>query len=159
MLADAFASDQNMAYFFGGTPAQRHPLVREFFEILMAARIALAMPVFLARLDGRIVGAIMGEDATRPDWLPEQVGLWSRFETKQEGLVQRFNRQEEAVNLFKPKRPHYYIGVVGIHPAYQGKAIGAALIKYFCAASDTDRHRLAPTSKPPIFLTPTTISA
>jgi ribosomal protein S18 acetylase RimI-like enzyme len=139
MLADAFASDQIAAYFFGGTPAERHPLVRELFEIIMSARVALSMPVFFTKLDGRIVGAIMGQDATRPDWLPEHVGLWSRFEAKQEGLVQRFNREDEAVNRFKPKRPHYYIGVVGTHLAYQGKGIGSALIKHFYAASDTDK--------------------
>jgi ribosomal protein S18 acetylase RimI-like enzyme len=139
MLADAFASDPHMVYFFGGIPAQRHPLVREFFEILMSARVALSMPVFFTKLDGRIVGAIMGQDATRPDWLPEHAGLWSRFEAKQEGLVKRFNRQDEVVNHFKPKRPHYYIGVVGTHLAYQRQGIGSALIKHFCAASDTDK--------------------
>jgi GNAT superfamily N-acetyltransferase len=139
MLADAFNTDQIMVYFFGGTLAERRPLVSEFFDILMSARLALNAPVFLAKLEGQIVGAVMGNDTTRPDWLPEQAARWSRFEMKQEGLVERLNRQEEVVNRFKPKRPHYYIGVLGVHPSCQGKGTGAALVKRFCATSDADK--------------------
>lgn len=139
MLAEAFSTDQIAVYFFGGTPAERRPLVGEFFDILISARLALNAPVFLARRDGGIAGAVMGNDTTRPDWLPEQAARWSRLETKQEGLAERFSRQEEVVNRFKPGRPHYYLGVLGVHPSCQGKGIGAALIERFCATSDADK--------------------
>jgi ribosomal protein S18 acetylase RimI-like enzyme len=139
MLADAFETDPIAVFYFRGTPAERRPLVREFFEILMSARVALNTPVFLAKLDSRVGGAVMGYDTTRPAWLPEHVSLLSTLETKQSGLAERFNREEEVVKRFKPKHPHYYLGVVGVHGAHQGKGIGAALIERFCAASDADK--------------------
>ena len=105
----------------------------------MSARVALSMPVFFTKLDGRIVGAIMGQDATRPDWLPEHVGLWSNSKQNKKDWCSVSTGKTKTVNRFKPKRPHYYIGVVGTHLAYQGKGIGSALIKHFCAASDTDK--------------------
>jgi len=67
-LAAAFADDPQMAFFFSGDPAQRQELVTEFFSILMAARLALGMPVLLLKSEGRILGAAMGYDTQRLEW-------------------------------------------------------------------------------------------
>ena len=138
MLAEAFENDENMTYFFLGNSVKRKELAREFFEILMSARVALRMPVFLAKQEGKIAGAVMGYDATRPEWLAEHSNWWSEFQAKQDGLADRLKRQDEALNRFKPTLPHYYLGVLGVNPAFQGKGIGAALIERFFAASDAD---------------------
>ena len=69
-LAAAFADDPQMAFFFPGDPPLRRDLVTEFFSILMAARLALGMPVLLLKSDGRILGAAMGYDTQRPEWPP-----------------------------------------------------------------------------------------
>ncbi|RWO01131.1 hypothetical protein [Mesorhizobium sp.] len=57
-LADAFAGDPHMTFFFEGDPE----LVTEFFSILMVARLALGMPVLVLKSEGRILGAAMGYD-------------------------------------------------------------------------------------------------
>ena len=137
-LVDAFANDQQMAYFFPFERVKRQQTVREFFTILIESRLALGTPVMLASGDGDIQGAIMGYDTTRPEWLPQHTRRIIDFEAMHPGLSDRFALADEVMNEFQPNLPHYYLGVVGVSNRAQAKGIGRALISSFLSLSAID---------------------
>ena len=137
-LAAAFADDPQMAFFFAGDPPLRQDLVTEFFSILMAARLALGMPVLLLKSEGRILGAAMGYDTQRPEWLPTHQARWALLQQRQASMASRFERADAISEEYKPQEPHFYLGVLGVHPSMQGKWAGCALIKAYCDLAEGD---------------------
>jgi ribosomal protein S18 acetylase RimI-like enzyme len=138
MLTDAFAQDPNMEFLFGGTPSDRRSLVAEFFDILMTARIELAMPVFVLHHQDRIGGIVMGYDLSRPDWPVRQSDRWRALQMRCSGADERFATHDAIVERFTPNVPQYYLGVLGVHPSLQGKGAGRMLVEHFCGVSDQD---------------------
>ncbi|MER9403942.1 GNAT family N-acetyltransferase [Mesorhizobium caraganae] len=135
-LADAFADDPQMSFFFD--PPQRQDLVTEFFSILMAARLALGMPVLLLKSEGRILGAVMGYDTQRHEWLPAHQERWALLQQRQASMASRFERADAISEKYKPQEPHFYLGVLGVHPSMQGKGAGSSLIKAYCDLAERD---------------------
>lgn len=64
-LATAFAQDLITGFLLQTGPGCRER-VTQFFSLLMRARIALKMPVFVARSTAGIHGAAMGYTTVRP---------------------------------------------------------------------------------------------
>jgi ribosomal protein S18 acetylase RimI-like enzyme len=44
----------------------------------------------------------------------------------------------EQMNRFHPQEPHWYLPLIGIDPAHQGKGLGGALLDHALALSDRD---------------------
>lgn len=44
----------------------------------------------------------------------------------------------EQMAAFRPKEPHWYLPIIGIDPAHQGKGLGSALLKHQLAICDRD---------------------
>jgi hypothetical protein len=59
-LTAAFAADPLITYFFRSSPLGRNAACHAFFSLLLRARLALGMPVLLAKGSDAIVGAAMG---------------------------------------------------------------------------------------------------
>jgi GNAT superfamily N-acetyltransferase len=135
-LAAAFADDPQMSFFFD--LPHRLELVTEFFSILMAARVALGMPVLLLKGEGRILGAVMGYNAQPPEWLPAHQERWALLQQRQASMASRFERADAISEKYKPQEPHFYLGVLGVHPSMQGKGAGRALIKAYCDLAERD---------------------
>ncbi len=140
MLVRAFAEDVNVAFFFGPPQPDRDALLRDFFDILISARLGLGMPVFVVRDAGSIGGVVMGYDTTRPRWPRREEHRWEALAARQPGLSGRFRQQDDAVTRFEPPEPHYYLGVVGVDPRLQGKGVGASLISHYCELSRADQR-------------------
>jgi ribosomal protein S18 acetylase RimI-like enzyme len=117
-----------------GYPAR----LTQFFSLLMRARIALQMPVLVARAASGIQGAIMGYATLRPAWPAQIASEWERFEAAVPELTERLQVYEEIAEKFKPSAPHYYLGAIGVDPRAQGRGIGAQLLKSFCERSAGD---------------------
>lgn len=137
-FADAFAADPVMAFFFPGSHDERQSLVREFFALLMSARISLGMPALLMKDGQRVVGAVMGYDTRQVDWPSREQDQWALLERKQVGMAERFGRFDEVTGKFKPNVPHYYLGALCVHPSMQGRGIGRSLIEAYCQTSAND---------------------
>ena len=45
---------------------------------------------------------------------------------------------DEISTQFKPRAPHYYLGVIGIDPRLHGRGYGAQLLNAFCDLSAND---------------------
>ena len=136
-LASAFSNDGITGYLLG--VGEHYPeRLRQFFSLLLRARIALAMPVFVSR-EGRVIcGASMGYATVHREWPEDVAGEWNRFEKSIPGFTERMAVYESIATRFRPTVPHYYLGVIGTEPGLHGRGIGSALLKSFCSASARD---------------------
>jgi ribosomal protein S18 acetylase RimI-like enzyme len=136
-LAPAFAQDPITGFLLGTGPGYRER-VTQFFSLLMRARIALDMPVIVARNAGGIQGAAMGYTTLEPEWPADLAEQWDRFEKSTPGMTESIAAYDEIATRFKPATPHYYLGVIGVDPILHGTGIGMQLLKSFCELSAND---------------------
>jgi GNAT superfamily N-acetyltransferase len=136
-LAAAFAEDPITGFLLQSGPDYRER-VTWFFSLLMRARIALDMPVLLARGGAGIHGAAMGYTTARPTWPRSNTEDWETFEKATPGLSERIALYDEIAEKSKPLAPHYYLGVIGIIPAMHGLGLGRQLLNSFCDLSAGD---------------------
>lgn len=137
-LGEAFARDPLMAYLFGDNPEGVRASTRTFFSILLRARLELGMPAIVLSHGGEVLGAAMGYDTSQPVWPAALNEEWGRFETGSPPLAARLAAYETICEAHQPDQPHWYLGVIGVHPSLQGKGAGKALLEAFCEASRTD---------------------
>ena len=137
-LAAAFAQDPITGFLLHAGPGYRDR-VTQFFSLLMRARIALKMPVLVARGTAGIHGAAMGYTTVCPAWPTGLTEDWDRFEKATPGLTDRIAVYDEIAAKGKPPAPHYYLGVIGVDPNLHGQGVGTQLLKSFCDLSANDR--------------------
>jgi ribosomal protein S18 acetylase RimI-like enzyme len=140
-LVDAFSQDPITGYLLEPGPLYNRRLAH-FFSLLMRARIALEMPVLVARDSASIRGAAMGYATIHPEWPNELSVEWDRFERSIPGISDRMANYDEIASRGKPLVPHYYLGVIGVAKHLHGSGIGMRLIRSFCdlSASDPSSH-------------------
>jgi len=136
-LASAFADDPITGFLLQAGPGYRER-VALFFSLLMRARLALDMPVLVARGPAGIQGAAMGYSTERLDWPDDVARDWERFEAAIAGMTERMDVYDGIADQFKPTVPHYYLGVLGVAPALHGQGLGMQLLKAFCERSAAD---------------------
>src|SRR5689334_4366120 len=108
-LAAAFAHDPITGYLLETGDGYRQR-TRQFFALLMRARIALEMPVLVARSNAGLDGACMGYATTHPEWPKDLTDEWSRFENSIPGFTDRMAVYDGVAAQFRPPAPHYYLG-------------------------------------------------
>lgn len=137
-LADAFAADPLINYFFRTSPRGVRHAALEFFSLLLRVRIALEMPALVLADGATMLGAAMGYNTDPPEW-PGHFGReWEMIESNTPGVAERFEAYERIVTLHRPADPHYYLGVIGVHPSAQGRGAGKALLDGICRMSCSD---------------------
>ena len=129
-LATAFAHDP-ITGFLLQTGSGYRERVTQFFSMLMRARMALNMPVRVARDAADIHGATMGYTTESPAWPTDLADEWDRFEKAIPGMTDRMAVYEAITAKGEPAAPHYYLGVIGVEPDSHGLGIGTQLLKSF----------------------------
>src|SRR5262245_40673285 len=120
-LVASFANDALIDYLFYSHPQGVAAGSSSFFSILMRAGTALKMPTLVCRHSGRIVGSAMGYDTDPPHW-PEPFNVeWRALAEATPGFAARLKTYEGIASRCVPDEPHYYLGVLGVHPAHQGQ--------------------------------------
>lgn len=137
-MGEAFAADPLMAWLFASDPRGVRAATMQFFSILLRTRLALAMPALVLQQDGAVLGLAMGYDTTRPVRPPALVVEWNALLAAIPGLATRLAAYGALADSVEPAEPHYYLGVLGLHPALQGQGAGKALLNAYCALSDAD---------------------
>lgn len=112
--------------------------VTKFFSILMRARLALGMPVLVARDEAGVHGAAMGYTTVQPNWPGNLEDEWDGFERATPGMSERIAAYDEIATRGKPSSPHYYLGVLGVEPKSQGLGVGTRLLQAYCERSAGD---------------------
>lgn len=136
-LCAAFSEDPITLFLLEAGPGYPARL-SQFFSLLMRARIALSMPVLLARGPTGIQGATMGYTTAPPDWPSDLAQDWARFGQGVPGMAERMTVYDAIAERYKPSAPHHYLGVIGVDPTAQGLGIGMQLLKAFCDLSARD---------------------
>jgi len=136
-LVPAFAQDPITGFLLQRGPGYDERLAR-FFSLLMRARLALGMPVIVARDDAGVRGTAMGYATAHPPWPNDLAEEWNRFEHAIPGLTERMEIYDEISARGKPPAPHYYLGVIGVAPELHGRGVGTQLLSSFCALSGSD---------------------
>ena len=136
-LVTAFAHDPITGFLLQTGPGYLER-VTQFFSLLMRARIALNMPVLVARDTSGIRGAAMGYTTESPAWPTDLADEWDCFEKAIPGLTERMAVYEAITAKGEPAAPHYYLGVIGVEPDSHGLGIGTQLLKSFCDLSASD---------------------
>ena len=136
-LATAFTHDPITGFLLQTGPGYQES-VTQFFSLLMRARIALNMPVLVARDVAGIHGAAMGYTTVSPAWPTDIADEWDRFENAIPGMTDRMAFYEAITATGEPAAPHYYLGVIGVEPDSHGLGIGTQLLKSFCDLSASD---------------------
>ena len=137
-LTAAFAHDALVAYFFRTHREGVGPASTRFFSLLLRLRLALGMPALVLREGDGVLGVAMGYDSERPAWPEPFASEWQRLEAETPGLAGRLAAYEALSRSHEPPAPHYYLGVLGVHPSVQGRGAGKALLEAFCRKSATD---------------------
>jgi ribosomal protein S18 acetylase RimI-like enzyme len=136
-LVTAFAQDPITGFLLQPGPGYPERLA-QFFSLLMRARITLKMPVVVARGSSGIDGAVMGYATAHPAWPKGLTEEWDRFESAIPALTERMAAYDEVAAKGKPPAPHYYLGVIGVHPDMHGRGVGTQLLRSFCELSRSD---------------------
>jgi ribosomal protein S18 acetylase RimI-like enzyme len=137
-LATAFANDPITGFLLQANRANQDRVTR-FFSLLMRARIALNMPVLVARDEAGVCGAAMGNATVVPSWPSEFEAEWESLDTLAPGFNARAAIYDEIAEKYKPQVPHYYLGVIGTRPNIQGAGVGKQLLRSFCTLSASDQ--------------------
>lgn len=137
-LGEAFAEDPLMLHLFRDNPAGVRSGAMAFFSMLLRARIALRMPAFVLDDSGSVLGTAMGYDTARPTWPEAIASEWSRFAAAVPGFAPRLAAYDAMCEAHQPNEDHHYLGVIGVHPALQGKGAGKAMLDAFCTLSQAD---------------------
>ncbi len=136
-LAAAFAHDPITSYLL--QPGESYPSrLTQFFSLLLRARVALGMPILVARDEARIVGAVMGYSTAPHDWPADIAAEWDAFERTIPGFVDRQADYDAIVDSCKPSASHYYLGAIGVEPSMHGRGFGKELLEGFCELSAND---------------------
>jgi len=136
-LVSAFARDPITGFLLQPGLGYEERLAR-FFSLLMRARLALGMPVLVARDASGIRGAAMGYATAPPPWPGDLAEAWARFESDIPGLTERMAIYDEIAAGGKPPVSHYYLGVIGVDPGLHGRGVGTQLLRAFCELSGSD---------------------
>ena len=136
-LVRAFAQDPITGFLLQPGLGYQERLA-QFFSLLMRARITLKMPVVVASGASGIHGAAMGYATAHPAWPKDLTEEWNRFESVIPELTERMAVYDEVAAKFKPPAPHYYLGVIGVHPDMRGGGVGTQLLRSFCDLSRND---------------------
>lgn len=136
-LAAAFAHDPITGFLLQSGPGYPER-VTQFFSLLMRARLALGMPVLVARDEAGIHGAVMGYTTVQPEWPADLADEWDAFERATPGMSERIATYDEIATRGKPPSSHYYLGVLGVAPKSQGLGVGTRLLQAYCERSASD---------------------
>jgi GNAT superfamily N-acetyltransferase len=139
VLARAFHDDPEFLWALPD-PADRPRRLRRIFGTVLRYEALRHGGVEVARADDRVVGAAL--------WLPPD--HWREPALRQllaaPGYLRGFGRRigygstlVDACAEVHPREPHWYLYVLGVDPALQGKGVGAALLRSRLERCDRDR--------------------
>jgi len=139
-VADAAAVIDSVMLAFAGDPMARwswsDPKVYlATFPRFVRAFAGMAFERGTAHRVGHAGAALWLAPGVYPD--AQQMGALVE-ETIPPALQKDGEKLMEQMNRFHPQEPHWYLPLIGIDPAHQGKGLGAALLRHQLAICDRD---------------------
>lgn len=131
VLAAAFADYPVMRHVLGVDPAAEPEGLRALVGFFADVRFAMAWPVLGLELEGELVAAALVNEPTDGTFLERFTdGLARLRDALGAEAYGRLEDFEHASEGNEPDEPHYFVGMVGVHPGHQRKGYGRALLSY-----------------------------
>jgi len=141
VLAAAFLNEPATDYFFPPSEGNKHEKLKALFGWAMEYRVRLNIPALavFSKEEHRIAGAATLRVPKMPDDMGLAEELWRDMESVfGAGAVERFGRYEEAQQKHTVGEPHHYLVAIGVHPDFQGKGYGGALLRTAIELAESD---------------------
>ncbi len=137
ILVSAFMDDPLMRYVFADAPHPYEQNLYELFRFSCEVRLLLAWPLLGSFADSALLGVA---GITDPDETPWPATLQTVYHNMQRFIgptaAARFEQYAARADAYRPNKPHYHLGMIGVHPAAQGQGHGRALLDTFHALSE-----------------------
>jgi ribosomal protein S18 acetylase RimI-like enzyme len=102
----------------------------------LAGAALRAGTVEVVRVDGQIAGVSLSYGpGQKPDWRA-LAPLYLAGVSMGPACMVRLLRLDEFLRTHHPRTPHYFLAVLGVEPALQGRGLGSALLRALSARAD-----------------------
>ena len=141
-LADAFANDPAFDWIVKNDQNRAKRIKRAFVH-----QLEVFGPFGISSLAYDTQGCVLGSAlwARHDQWKPSPVAFARSLPVavRVSGLrgLPRIAEAMASVEEHHPPDPHYYLSIIGVHPAHQGKGVAAALFEPMLARCD---HEMMP---------------
>lgn len=138
VLSQALAGDPLFAFLFEKSNASFRGSLTELFRFSCEVRFDLGWPLLGCVSKSRLVGVAGLSEPEQKPWPESLERTYDRFRAiVGSEAAQRLERYSELADSCRPKSPHFYLGVLGIHPAFQGGGFGGLLMKEVLTLSES----------------------
>lgn len=134
LLGRAFCDNPGMIATLGGERARRLRRVTRLMGGL-AGMARASGTVEVVRVGGRVAAASLSYG---PDQKPRRLALLPMYLA---GLsvptcLPRLLRLDDFLRAHHPRRPHFFLAILGVEPELQGRQLGSALLRALSARAD-----------------------
>ena len=137
-LAAAFQDYPVMRYVLRSTGTEYENHLRRLVGFFCEVRYAKDAYVVAIRAKQRLAAVLLVDEALQKRWQNLEVELQRLQETIGEEAYARLLKYETISSREEPQEPHYFVGMIGVHPDFQGKGYAGTLLKYAAELSTRD---------------------
>ena len=139
VLARAFEHDPLIPYTYGERLAPDDARLLAFFHLGCLIRTETGWPLYGVERDGSLLGVACITSPGEVEW-PASLNEAYRHTNALMGTeaTARFEAYAETAEAFRPREPHYYLGVIGIEPTAQGTGLARLMLDVLHAWSAAD---------------------
>lgn len=110
--------------------------LRSLIGFFAARRFRQGQPVFGIEADDALVAAALVDEPRGDD---HEISIGHLVEKVQTNIGEeawgRLVRFGDALDPLEPKVPHYYVGMIGVRPAYQGRGLARVILDHVAGLS------------------------
>jgi len=137
VLAAAFHDYPVMRFVLKDAGAAYDERLRALVGFFCDVRLTRDFPLVGLREDGALVAVAGINDPEPGPWPPALQAAWQATgNALGRDAFDRLARFEAASAASQPTTPHYFLGIIGVRPAYQGQGFARALIDELIRMSD-----------------------
>ena len=127
VLALAFEDDPFIRYLFPGQADISR--VRQLFHFICESRLELEWPLIGTASEGKLTGVACVSMPEKKKWPPALTGKYEILQSSIGDIsANRMSRFSKLSQKYAPKQSHCYLAVLGIHPEFQERGLGAVLV-------------------------------
>lgn len=136
ILAHAFRRDPVMNYVFHDITSGDDQRLHELFRFSCRVRFDLGWPLMGVECDGKLLAVAGIDEPGAADWPQSLSDSYQNFQrVAGPDSVRRLEAYASLPDQHRPAEPHFFLGMVGVHPDAQGRGYARVLLDWLHQAS------------------------